>query len=101
MRRSSQPPQRAERTLKEGVTAVLVDVVVRDRRGQPVRDLTQSDFEVLEDGVAQTIGSFTRVFDWRGPAGRQRPVPTARPARRRAPHLRRQAALRQRAPGPR
>ena len=34
-------PQRAERTLSEGVTAVLVDVVVRDKRGQPVRDLTQ------------------------------------------------------------
>ncbi len=43
--------------------AVLVDVVVRDRRGQPVRDLTQADFEVLEDGVPQTIGSFTPVFE--------------------------------------
>jgi VWFA-related protein len=56
------PPQRAERTLNEGVTAVLVDVVVRDKRGQPVRDLTQADFQVLEDGVAQPIGSFTAVF---------------------------------------
>ena len=41
---------------------MLVDVVVRDRRGQPVRDLTQADFEILEDGVAQTIGSFTPVL---------------------------------------
>jgi VWFA-related protein len=57
---AQQPPvQRAERTLNEGVTAVLVDVVVRDKRGQPVRDLTAADFEVLEDGVAQSIGSFT------------------------------------------
>ena len=38
---------------------MLVDVVVRDKRGQPVRDLALSDFEVLEDGVPQTIGSFT------------------------------------------
>jgi VWFA-related protein len=57
---AQQPPvQRAERTVNEGVTAVLVDVVVRDKRGQPVRDLTAADFEVLEDGVPQSIGSFT------------------------------------------
>ena len=55
-------PQRAERTLNEGVTAVLVDVVVRDKRGQPVRDLKSADFEVFEDGVPQPIGSFTPVF---------------------------------------
>jgi hypothetical protein len=41
---------------------VLVDVVVWDKRGQPVRDLTLSDFEVLEDGVPQKIDSFTPVF---------------------------------------
>ena len=40
---------------------MLVDVVVRDRKNQPVRDLTQADFEVREDGVAQTIGSFAPV----------------------------------------
>jgi len=57
-----QPMPRADRTLNEGVTAVLVDIVVRDRRGQPVRDLAISDFEVLEDGVPQTIGSFSTVF---------------------------------------
>ena len=57
------PPQRATGTLTEGVTAVLVDVVVRDKRGQPVRDLAEADFEVLEDGVPQAIGSFTPVFD--------------------------------------
>jgi VWFA-related protein len=56
-------PQRAPGTLQEGVTAVLVDVVVRDRRGQPVRDLTPADFEILEDGVVQTIGSFTPSFE--------------------------------------
>ena len=31
-----QEPQRAVGTVKEGVTAVLVDVVVRDRRGHPI-----------------------------------------------------------------
>jgi VWFA-related protein len=56
-------PQRAPATVNERVTAVLVDVVVRDKHGQPVRDLTQSDFEILEDGVPQTVGSFAPVFD--------------------------------------
>ena len=42
---------------------MLVDVVVRDRKGQPVRDLTQADFEVIEDSVPQKVGSFTTVFD--------------------------------------
>ena len=60
------PPQRVTGTLREGVTAVLVDVVVRDNRGQPVRDLTQSDFELFEDGVPQSIGSFTPVLEGSG-----------------------------------
>jgi VWFA-related protein len=59
----AQEPQRAIGTLKEGVTAVLVDVVVRDRKGQPVRDLKPADFEILEDGVPQTIGSFTPILE--------------------------------------
>src|SRR3954467_15768654 len=61
-------PQRADKTLNEGVTAVLVDVVVRDKRGQPVRDLRQTDFEVLEDGVPQPIGSFSPIFAGAPPA---------------------------------
>jgi VWFA-related protein len=65
-------------TLKEGVTAVLVDVVVRDRRGQPVKDLTQADFEILEDGVPQTIGSFTPILE--GLLGSSTQIPPAAPA---------------------
>jgi VWFA-related protein len=74
----AQEPQRAVGTLKEGVTAVLVDVVVRDRRGQPVKDLTQADFEVLEDGVPQTIGSFTPILE--GLLGGGTRAPAAAPA---------------------
>ena len=58
----AQAPQRPAGTFVESVTAVLVDVVVRDRRGQPVRDLTLSDFEILEDGIPQTVTSVTPVF---------------------------------------
>jgi len=39
-------------------TAAVVDVIVRDRAGNPVQDLAEADFEVLEDGVPQRIISF-------------------------------------------
>ncbi len=42
-------------------TAILVDVVVRDRNGRPVVDLSAHDFEIAEDRVAQKIDTFTRV----------------------------------------
>jgi VWFA-related protein len=42
-------------------TAVLVDVVVRDKHGKPVTDLRAEDFELREDGEVQELGSFTRV----------------------------------------
>jgi VWFA-related protein len=44
-----------------GATAILVDVVVRDKKGAPVTDLSAADFEVFEDGVPQQLDSFTRV----------------------------------------
>lgn len=53
------PPARADRTVQSTATAVLVDVVVRDRRGQPVTDLSAADFEIYEDGVRQEVGSLT------------------------------------------
>jgi VWFA-related protein len=42
-------------------TAVMVDVVVRDRRGRPVTDLSADDFELYESGVQQSIASFRLV----------------------------------------
>ena len=40
---------------------VPFDVVVRDKKGRPVKDLAASDFEVYEDGVKQEISSFRFV----------------------------------------
>ena len=57
------PPPRAGGTVNTEVSAVLVDVVVRDKHGMPVKDLEPADFEVLEDGVPQTIGSFKGIFE--------------------------------------
>jgi VWFA-related protein len=55
------PPRPVQQSYQAQVTAVLVDVVVRDKRGRPVTDLTAADFEIREDGVIQRIDSFTLV----------------------------------------
>jgi VWFA-related protein len=57
------PPQahRASEPYVATTTAILVDVVVRDRKGHPLTDLTAKDFEIFENNVPQTIGSFSVV----------------------------------------
>ena len=51
------PPQ----PFRSGVNIVRVDVIVTDSRGNPVTDLTAADFEIVEDGKAQTIEQFRQV----------------------------------------
>jgi VWFA-related protein len=46
---------------RAGVNFVRVDVIVSARDGKPVLDLTQQDFEVLEDGKPQSIESFKLI----------------------------------------
>ena len=45
-------------TLTVKAHLVLLDVVVIDKHGQPVHGLKQSDFQLSEDGVPQTLASF-------------------------------------------
>jgi VWFA-related protein len=52
---TTEPPQS---TLKVNSRAVLVDVVVTDSKGNPVKGLKQDDFKVLEQGRPQNIGYF-------------------------------------------
>lgn len=40
---------------------VKLDVVVKDKKGRPIKDLKPSDFEVSEDGVPQKVESFRFV----------------------------------------
>src|SRR5918993_2250775 len=40
---------------------VRLDVVVKDKKGRPIKDLKATDFEVFEDGVAQKVESFRFV----------------------------------------
>jgi VWFA-related protein len=49
------PPQP---TFRAGINLVRVDCIVTDKKGQPVMDLKEGDFQVWEDGAAQEITSF-------------------------------------------
>lgn len=44
--------------IRQNVRRVVVDVVVSDSMGNPVRGLTASDFAIAEDGKAQRIHNF-------------------------------------------
>ena len=46
--------------------AVVVDVIVRDKKGNPVVDLTKDDFEIFENGTPQTVIDFERVLPGSG-----------------------------------
>jgi VWFA-related protein len=54
---------------RAGVNFVRVDVIVTDRRGEPIVSLTRDDFEVFEDGRPQVIEQF-KLVDATG-AGRE------------------------------
>src|SRR4051794_32504646 len=54
-------PPRDRQAFNAATTAILVDVIVSDRKGHPVSDLTAADFEVAEDGVPQKVDTFARV----------------------------------------
>jgi VWFA-related protein len=59
----AQPSQQSEGKLFETVSVrvINVDVVVTDRKGNPVHGLTANDFEVLENRVPQKITNFYEV----------------------------------------
>ena len=48
-------------TFRADINFVRVDVIVTDRDGDPVSDLTADDFQVFEDGIPQSIEQFTLV----------------------------------------
>jgi VWFA-related protein len=53
----TQPPP----VFRTGTTAVLLDIVVRDKRGRPVRDLRPDEITVLEDGAPREVKSFRLI----------------------------------------
>jgi VWFA-related protein len=56
-----QQPPPPQPTFRGGINFVRVDVIVSDNKGQPVTDLTQADFEVVEDGKPQVIEQFRLI----------------------------------------
>jgi Ca-activated chloride channel family protein len=52
--------QKDESTFRVNVRLVNVFTTVTDSRGTPVADLTKDDFQLLEDGVPQTIKVFEK-----------------------------------------
>jgi VWFA-related protein len=58
---SERRPAQAPPVFEVGTAAVALDVIVRDKKGRLVKDLTVSDFEVYEDGERQTIESFSVI----------------------------------------
>ena len=53
--------QAAAPTVKTNVDEVLLDLIVRDKKGKPVTDLKPEDISILDNGAKQTITSFRLV----------------------------------------
>ena len=67
--RAQTPAQDQDDVVRVRSNEVRLDVVVKDKKGRPIRDLKAGDFEVLEDGVAQKVESFRFVSREAAPAG--------------------------------
>lgn len=77
-----------ETTIRTSTNEVVVDVVVRDKKGKIVKGLTSADFTVFEDGVQQAItsiressGTLAAGDAQRSPAGPAAPGRIADPTR--------------------
>jgi len=71
-------------TFGVGTAAVLLDVVVRDKKQKAIRDLTAADFEIFEDGVRQQVDQF-RIVSHDAPPPAAASVTPSAPAQADAP----------------
>ena len=69
--KSQEPPA----TFPAQVEQVTVDVVVTDKKGEPVTGLKREDLEVYENGVPQAIVSFDAIEVAAAPAAKPAPRP--------------------------
>ncbi len=54
-------PNAQQPVFRAGINFVRVDVIVSSHNGAPITNLTQNDFQVLEDGKPQTIQTFKLI----------------------------------------
>lgn len=73
----SQSPQRP--TFTSQVDLVTLDVIVRDKNGQFVPNLTKDDFTILEDGVEQSLADFRLMYGGRELSVEMISAPTVAP----------------------
>ncbi|HKC12405.1 MAG TPA: VWA domain-containing protein [Vicinamibacteria bacterium] len=59
---SPSPAAEPAPTFPSQVELVTVDVVVTDKKGNPIPDLTKDEMQIAEDGAAQTITSFETIL---------------------------------------
>jgi VWFA-related protein len=55
------PSQDQDDVVRFKTNEVKLDIIVKDKKGRPIRDLKASDFEVSEDGIGQRVESFRFV----------------------------------------
>lgn len=56
-----QPPPDSKNVIKTSTDEVVLDVVVRDKKGKDLKELNADDFEVTDNGIKQNIRGFRRV----------------------------------------
>jgi len=71
---SKSEPQNPDKIVVER-SEVIIDAIVRDKKGRPVTNLSAKDFEVYEDGARQQIDSFRLVTRGALKTDEQRPMP--------------------------
>jgi len=54
-------PEKTQTVIKGGAEEVVLDVIVRDKHGKAVTDLTPQDFEITDNGERRAVKSFRLV----------------------------------------
>ena len=67
---------------RTGADAVVLDIVVRDRRGRPIRDLAREEVVVLEDGQPREVMAFRLIEGHAPPAALESGPASPDPLRR-------------------
>ena len=94
------PAQEPRPIFKVQSNLVVVDVTVRDKKGNPIRDLRKEDFTLYEDGVPQEIVTFAlESIPTADESQPETPAPAAEPARQPLPSAPRPAVINFSAPG--